>query len=334
MKRHFWFVVVGVCLVVLSALGGGCIRVVVSPTDTTAPAGSKPVINSFTANPQYITQGASPTLSWSVTGASMVSIDQGIGNVALTSSTAVTPHATTIYTLTATNAAGSVMATAQIVVASETPSPPPVSPAVTNVTASADPPSFSGQCPKTFNFSAVITVTGPGTVTYAWERSDGTIAPAESINFTGPGAQTVSNSWQLGAAGPYWQRIHIFTPNEMMSNQVNVTLNCTAAGTWIWTGTWQITSGQNAFGSVMTLLQNEYQVTGSYAQHENGKINGTASNNMLTGTWSEEPTYSPPHDAGDFQLTMSPDGNSFTGNWRYGSSGDWAGSWNGTRVTP
>jgi hypothetical protein len=72
-----------------------------------------PVISSFTASPATITQGQSSTLSWSVSGATSLSINQGIGTVT-GSSRVVTPSQTTTYTLTATNAGGS--ATRQVTV--------------------------------------------------------------------------------------------------------------------------------------------------------------------------------------------------------------------------
>jgi hypothetical protein len=97
-----------------------------SPINIGAPV-QQPVINSFSASPPSISVGGSSTLSWTVTGATTVSIDQGIGNVALTATRAVSPSATTIYTLIATNSAGSVTVTAQVVVsgtATPTPMPP------------------------------------------------------------------------------------------------------------------------------------------------------------------------------------------------------------------
>src|SRR4030042_3952332 len=85
-----------------------------------------PVISSLVSAPPTIDAGKSSTLSWSVTGATMVSIDQGIGNVSLTGNRVVIPNVTTVYTLTATNAAGvSVPAKAQVIVtAATTPTPP------------------------------------------------------------------------------------------------------------------------------------------------------------------------------------------------------------------
>jgi hypothetical protein len=79
-----------------------------------------PTIDSFYASPGSISSGGSSTLSWSVSGATTVSLDQGIGNVALTGTRVVSPSTTTTYTLTATNDAGSVTATAQVMVTAET----------------------------------------------------------------------------------------------------------------------------------------------------------------------------------------------------------------------
>ncbi len=73
--------------------------------NTTAVLGV-PVISSFTASPASITFGQSSTLSWSVTGATSISINQSIGTVTGTSRS-VSPAVTTTYTLTATNTQGS-----------------------------------------------------------------------------------------------------------------------------------------------------------------------------------------------------------------------------------
>jgi uncharacterized repeat protein (TIGR02543 family) len=80
----------------------------------TSPA--TPIINSFSAVPSTITVGESSTLSWSVTDATTVTIDNGVGSVALSGTTAVNHTTTTTYTLTATNSAGSVTATTTVTV--------------------------------------------------------------------------------------------------------------------------------------------------------------------------------------------------------------------------
>jgi hypothetical protein len=74
-----------------------------------------PHINSFNATPGIITAGATSTLSWNVTGATALSINQGFGTVTGTSVN-VSPTATTTYTLTATNASGSVQSQTTVTV--------------------------------------------------------------------------------------------------------------------------------------------------------------------------------------------------------------------------
>ena len=92
------------------------ITVLILITGCTPPTPTAPIINSFLANPTTITVGESSALSWSVTDATSVTVDNGIGSVALTGTTAVNPTTTTTYTLTATNTAGSVTATTTITV--------------------------------------------------------------------------------------------------------------------------------------------------------------------------------------------------------------------------
>lgn len=72
-----------------------------------------PSINSFTADPGLITPGQSATLSWDVSSADAISIDNGVGVVTGTSKT-ISPTSTTTYILTASNSVG--QGTAQITV--------------------------------------------------------------------------------------------------------------------------------------------------------------------------------------------------------------------------
>ncbi len=76
-----------------------------------------PVISYYNAAPDVINSGAGSTLLWSVSGQTSLSINQGVGSLAnATSSRAVAPGATTTYTLTASNAGGSTIATATVTV--------------------------------------------------------------------------------------------------------------------------------------------------------------------------------------------------------------------------
>jgi hypothetical protein len=70
---------------------------------------SVPQIVVFSASPQTINAGQSSQLCWQVVGATTINISGGVGsNVAANACAAVSPQTTTTYTLTATNAAGSI----------------------------------------------------------------------------------------------------------------------------------------------------------------------------------------------------------------------------------
>lgn len=95
------------------------------PPPPAQPPAAKPAINYFTAEPSTITSGESATLRWSVTDATTVEIDNGIGQVSPNGRRAVNPTATTEYTLTATGAGGTSTATTSVTVSTP---PPPVAP--------------------------------------------------------------------------------------------------------------------------------------------------------------------------------------------------------------
>jgi Chagasin family peptidase inhibitor I42 len=81
---------------------------------TAPPTGSLPAVNYFTVTSDSVPANTVIILLWSVSGASSISIDNGIGKVDAHGRYAVIPAASTTYTLTATNASGGV--TAQVAV--------------------------------------------------------------------------------------------------------------------------------------------------------------------------------------------------------------------------
>jgi len=85
-------------------------------TRVTATTPASATVVRFDATPNQISAGQSSTLTWIVQGATSVTINNGIGNVAATGSTTVTPNATTTYTLTAVGPNGNVTATTTITV--------------------------------------------------------------------------------------------------------------------------------------------------------------------------------------------------------------------------
>ncbi len=76
-----------------------------------------PIIESFTVTPESVIEGQVSQLQWSIVGAGTASISHGIGDVAPDSGQAsVTPAETTLYTLSAGNACGTVQAEALLTV--------------------------------------------------------------------------------------------------------------------------------------------------------------------------------------------------------------------------
>jgi hypothetical protein len=93
---------------------------------TAPPAGTPPVIIEFSSNPLTIDAGDTSILFWAVTGATSVSIDQGIGQVNVAGTRVLSPTKSTAYTISATNSAGAVIrSSAIIIVSAPAPAPPP-----------------------------------------------------------------------------------------------------------------------------------------------------------------------------------------------------------------
>jgi len=79
------------------------------------PAGAPPTITAFSASPSTIASGDSATLTVDVANATTVRID-GVGDVTGRTSTTVSPTATTVFQLVATNDSGSSTAEATVIV--------------------------------------------------------------------------------------------------------------------------------------------------------------------------------------------------------------------------
>lgn len=86
-------------------------------TVSVQPAGA-PVIQSFTASPQQIAPGGQVTLAWQTSAATTVRIDNGVGTVAASGQTTVTPPGTTTYTISATGPGGTTNAQVTVTVVS------------------------------------------------------------------------------------------------------------------------------------------------------------------------------------------------------------------------
>lgn len=97
---------------------------------------------------------------------------------------------------------------------------------VTAVSAGVDNGSFTGTCPRRFTFTGTVTASEPGTVTYKWERSDGTATPLETLIFAGSGSLTVVNAWDVPSTVDGWARLKVMSPNELASNQARFVAVC------------------------------------------------------------------------------------------------------------
>jgi len=84
--------------------------------EATEEAPNLPPEVTFSANPPSMPLGQSSTLRWTTTNADSVTIDQGIGQVALSGSVYVSPADTTTYTLTAVGPGGTTTKTVTITV--------------------------------------------------------------------------------------------------------------------------------------------------------------------------------------------------------------------------
>ena len=114
------------CLMLLM-LAGGCKKkapVAPPPPPPPPPPASAPTAT-LSASPSTIERGQSSTLSWTTTGATSVSIDQGIGDVSTSGSRTVSPSSSTTYTLSAKGEGGTTTATARITVTAPPPPPAP-----------------------------------------------------------------------------------------------------------------------------------------------------------------------------------------------------------------
>jgi peptidoglycan-associated lipoprotein len=87
------------------------------------------VIGSFTAEPSTIVKGESSTLRWSVSNATSVTIDNGVGTVQASGSRVVSPTENTTYRMTASGAGGDAVAAVTVYVTTPPAPPAPAEPA-------------------------------------------------------------------------------------------------------------------------------------------------------------------------------------------------------------
>jgi len=191
-------------------------------------AAGRPAIMSFTASPGSISPGGTSTLSWEVSGADTASIDGGIGSVSLSGNRVVAPVATTTYTLTATGAAGSVTATARVLVSGTGDGGAAGAPVINYFTADPENVAPGGDSVLSWSVSnadAVTISTGTESVTVG---SSGSIIarPAATTTFTltatnasGGVTGTALVSVGAGGAGPSTTDYFTATPENITAGE-------------------------------------------------------------------------------------------------------------------
>ena len=97
--------------------------------------------------------------------------------------------------------------------------------AVSTAAVSVSP--VSGPTTTMFTFTGQITTSGKATVTYRWERDDGTLSDVQTLTFDNAGTQTVTTTWDPGGCSTSsrdrWVRLDVLTPNAVNSSQTAFT---------------------------------------------------------------------------------------------------------------
>jgi len=167
-------------------------RSVTAPVQVIVAPQNIPQVLTFVANPQTIDPGQSSQLCWQVSGATNIQIDPGVGsNLNANDCATVKPSTTTTYTLTATNAQGTIKANVTVNVGTVQILSFTANPVTT--TAAGDPSVLSW---TTSNASSVVLIgaeLGPQTLPV---NGSFTVHPITNSTYTltayGPGGQTVS----------------------------------------------------------------------------------------------------------------------------------------------
>jgi OOP family OmpA-OmpF porin len=152
------------------------------PAPVAPPPPAGPTV-SLSANPATVEAGQCADLNWSSANATGLSIEPGVGMVAVNGSKRVCPSASTSYTATATGPGGSASSSASVNVKQAAPPPPPAAP---TVSISANPASIvKGGCSNldwsSSNASSVTIDQGVGNVAASGSKQ---VCPPSTTSYT------------------------------------------------------------------------------------------------------------------------------------------------------
>lgn len=195
--------------------------------NSTPPGVTAPSIASFTASPATIASGSS-TLSWSVSNATSVSINQGVGDVTSKTSQTVSPSSTTTYTLTATNSNGSATSSVTVTVsASVTPTPTLAPTQVPSPTPSPNPNPTNSPTPVPTGAPSIVINISPLAANLIASGNQ-TFTAAVAVGGGGGSGVTWSITPNVGTIAPNGNSALYTAPSSITSQQL-VTIKATSS---------------------------------------------------------------------------------------------------------
>ncbi len=174
------------------------------PITVQPPVVNAPICDSFTGSPTTLPHGGgNVTLNWATTNATGVSINNGVGTVAVDGSTVVNVTASKTFVLTATNVAGASV--------------------TCNVPVTVQPPVVNAPICDSFTGSPTSLPVGGGTVNLAWATTNATNVSIDQ----GVGAVAVDGSTSV--ANVTSNRTFTLTATNVAGAQVTCTVPVTVA---------------------------------------------------------------------------------------------------------
>jgi hypothetical protein len=102
---------------------------------------------------------------------------------------------------------------------------------VSNVTAVAQPTHYNGPCPGAVTLTGTIYASGPVTVSYRWERGDGSVGPVRTTH-VGDAPRAVTTTVTLGTPAKVVHasaRLRVLSPGDVYSSEASFTVACGGA---------------------------------------------------------------------------------------------------------
>jgi len=190
---------------------------------------------------------------------------------------------------------------------------------VTSVVAEVDGDATVNTCPATFDFIGHIAATAAGTVSYKWQKSDGSSSSVRTLNFSDAGVKNITDYSLTGinATSTGWVKLTITVPNSISSSNVTWRVTCPPVADF--SGTWTVNDGY------VVLTQNGTSVSGTFTNELaipaiEFPITGTVAGDTFSGILHNEAATLP------FTWNMLTDDNSMTGLAAGGGGSIWCGA--------